>query len=170
MPPGVSSMVRRPEDLLSLVDAKRREMAGRMRTTEARHGRWNERRGRSGATLAVVALMLGLAAAPLRAEETAPYDDQLMRLAEILGALHHLRPLCGADEAQTWRDQMSALIAAEQPSSERAKRFTDRFNRAYRGLAETHRTCTDTARTLIARYTAEGAALAQDVVARWGHP
>ena len=125
-------------------------------------GRW-----RSGlvAVLLVAATSLGH---PALAQDVAPYDDQLMRLAEILGALHHLRPLCGADEAQTWRDQMAALLAAEQASPERTKRLTDRFNRSYRGLAETHRTCTDTARMLIDRYTAEGAALAQDVVARWG--
>ena len=122
-----------------------------------------------GRAIAAAVLALHLAAAPLAgAQEVAPYDDHLMRLAEILGALHHLRPLCGADEAQVWREQMTALIAAEQPSPERAKKLTDRFNHAYRGLAETHRTCTDTARALIERYTAEGAALAQEVVVRWG--
>jgi uncharacterized protein (TIGR02301 family) len=127
------------------------------------------RRRGSGRTIAGAVLALQLAVAPLAvAQEVAPYDDHLMRLAEILGALHHLRPLCGADEGQVWREQMAALISAEQPSPERAKKLTDRFNHAYRGLAETHRTCTDTARALIERYTAEGAALAQDVVVRWG--
>lgn len=118
-----------------------------------------------------VAVAVAIVAAPAGgvAQEVAPYDDHLMRLAEILGALHHLRPLCGATgEAQVWRDQMTALIEAEQPSPERAKRLIGRFNQSYRGLAETHRGCTDTARALIERYTAEGAALAQDVVVRWG--
>lgn len=124
---------------------------------------------RGGRAIAAAVLALHLAAAPIAAaQEVAPYDDHLMRLAEILGALHHLRPLCGADEGQVWREQMTALIAAEQPSPERAKKLTDRFNHAYRGLAETHRSCTDTARALIERYTAEGAALAQEVVVRWG--
>ena len=129
-------------------------------------------RGRSAAArLSAWALAVVLVGVPLvaRAQETVPYDDQMMRLAEILGALHHLRPLCGAsDEAQVWRDQMSALIEAEQPSPERAKRLIGRFNASYRGLMETHRICSDTARTLIERYTAEGAALAQEVVVRWG--
>lgn len=126
------------------------------------------RRGLAGLRAGLIAVPLVLAAPPAPAQDVAPYDDHLMRLAEILGALHHLRPLCGADEAQVWREQMSALIAAEQPSPERAKRLTDRFNHAYRGLVETHRTCTDTARALIERYTAEGAALAQETVVRWG--
>lgn len=125
------------------------------------------RRARVGALMLAVALAIPPLGA--RAQETAPYDDHLARLAEILGALHHLRPLCGADEPQLWRDQMAALIAAEQPSPDRAKRLTDRFNHTYRGFAETHRTCTDAARALIERYTAEGAALAQEVVTRWGH-
>ncbi|WP_228259675.1 TIGR02301 family protein [Siculibacillus lacustris] len=103
-----------------------------------------------------------------RAAETAPYDDQLLRLAEILGALHHLRPLCGADEAQTWRNQMTVLLDAEQPAPERRRRLVDRFNQSYRGLAEIHRVCSATARDLAARYTAEGASLSRDVVARWG--
>ena len=131
-----------------------------------------EGRGRAIAARRLAwAIVTALVVAPIgsAAQEAAPYDDHLMRLAEILGALHHLRPLCGAsDEAQTWRDQMTALVEAEQPSPERAKRLVDRFNHSYRGLAETHRGCTDTARALISRYTVEGAALAQEVVVRWG--
>ena len=61
------------------------------------------RRGLSGLGAGLIALPLVLAAAPAPAQDVAPYDDHLMRLAEILGALHHLRPLCGADEAQVWR-------------------------------------------------------------------
>ena len=122
-------------------------------------------------TIAVAAIVTAVPAATpgASAQESAPYDEQLLRLAEILGALHHLRPLCGADgEAQAWRDQMTALVEAEQPSPERRRRLVERFNHAYRGFTETHRSCTDTARTLITRYTAEGAALAQEVVVRWG--
>ena len=127
------------------------------------------RTGGRGVAAGILAAILCLAA-PARAEDAAPYDDQLMRLAEILGSLHYLRPLCGADEAQIWRDQMSALVAAEQPSPERTRRLTDRFNHAYRALASTRRTCTDADRMLVERYMVEGAALARDVVVRWGRP
>ncbi|MDK9695656.1 MAG: TIGR02301 family protein [Siculibacillus sp.] len=134
-------------------------------------GGGKRRRRTIAGRLGAVVLALAIAAPPVttRAQEVAPYDDHLMRLAEILGALHHLRPLCGATgEAQSWREQMTALVEAEQPSPDRAKRLIGRFNQSYRGFVETHRTCTDTARALIERYTAEGAALAQDVVVRWG--
>src|SRR5262249_12937152 len=31
-------------------------------------------------------------------QETKPYDERLMRLSEILGAVHYLRELCGAND------------------------------------------------------------------------
>jgi uncharacterized protein (TIGR02301 family) len=167
-------MVSSGEDLLSLSSGRSRirpRAADPMRRRRTQHGRTG-RRGRDIALrLAGVLVAVVIAATPIvaRAQEIAPYDDKLMRLAEILGALHHLRPLCGAaDEAQTWRDQMTALVEAEQPSPERARRLVESFNRSYRGLAETHHACTDTARSLIERYTVEGEALAQEVVVRWG--
>ena len=49
-----------------------------------------------------------------------PYEADLMHLAEILGAPHYLRPLCGApNEGQSWRTEMQTLIDAEQPSDPR---------------------------------------------------
>jgi uncharacterized protein (TIGR02301 family) len=108
-----------------------------MRRT-ATNGRELSTRGRSvAARLFVGVIVAALAVSPIaaRAQETAPYDDHLMRLAEILGALHHLRPLCGAsDEAQTWRDQMTALVEAEQPSPERARSEERRVGKECRRL------------------------------------
>ena len=40
----------------------------------------------------------------------APYDGDLQRLAEILGALHYLRGVCNANDGQKWRNEMQALI------------------------------------------------------------
>lgn len=97
-----------------------------------------------------------------------PYDDQLMRLAAILGGLHHLRPLCGANEPQLWRDKMNALIAAEHPGPDRRKRLIDEFNRSYRSLAEIYRDCTPAAEAIITRYLSEGASLSEDVLSRYG--
>ena len=54
---------------------------------------------------------------PARAQDSvAPYDATLQRLAEILGALHYLRGICGANEGQKWRNQMQALVDAEAPT------------------------------------------------------
>ena len=131
--------------------------------------------GRSGraAVLAVAALA---AAAVASARPVAalpgdpPYLEQLLRLSEILGALHHLRPLCGAAEGQLWRQKMGALLTAQDPSPDDRRRLIERFNQSYRSLAEIHRSCTPAAAEIIDRYLAEGTRLSRDMVARYGRP
>ncbi len=46
-----------------------------------------------------------------------PYDAQIYRLSEIVGAVHYLRELCGAEESQAWRNQMRDLVNAEGTSA-----------------------------------------------------
>ena len=46
----------------------------------------------------------------LGAADSRPYDERLMRLSEILGAVHYLRELCGANDGQLWRDRMKELM------------------------------------------------------------
>ena len=59
-------------------------------------------------------IALATAGAPARAEvAAAPFDASLQRLAEILGALHYLRGICGANEGPKWRNEMQAIIDAE---------------------------------------------------------
>ena len=51
------------------------------------------------ALLAVVILMSACLATPARAQDAAaPFDGDLQRLAEILGALLYLRDICGSNE------------------------------------------------------------------------
>lgn len=118
-------------------------------------------------------LALGLlAAGPLHAATEGappPYDTDLMRLSEILGALHYLRPLCGVPgEAQKWRGEMQGLIDTEQPSDTRRTRIIAAFNRGYSSYAEVYRACTPAARLAVDRQLEEGARLAHDIVVRYG--
>ena len=99
----------------------------------------------------------------------APFDAQLQRLAEIFGALHHLRAVCGANEGQKWRQEMQALIDAETPAGERRARIVAAFNRGYRDFSQSYRTCTPSAEVAIRRYLAEGAKIARDMSARYGN-
>ena len=46
----------------------------------------------------------------------------LERLAEILGSLHYLRGVCGANEGNKWRNEMQAIMDAEAPSGPRRTR------------------------------------------------
>jgi uncharacterized protein (TIGR02301 family) len=119
--------------------------------------------------LMAVGLVLALAAPGQAAEGGgAPFDGDLQRLAEILGSLHYLRGLCGANEGTKWRDQMQALIEAEAPSGERRDRMVASFNRGYRGFQQTYRVCTPAADFVIRRYLEEGSKIARDITARYG--
>lgn len=95
------------------------------------------------------------------------YDDQLLRLSEILGALSFLRPLCGEKDGTGWRDEMNALLAAEHPSAERRSRLVGRFNHGFETYNAVYRSCTPSARLAISRYLAEGKALSSDVRSRY---
>jgi uncharacterized protein (TIGR02301 family) len=121
--------------------------------------------------LIALCLALMLAMAPGRAIEggAAPYDVELQRLAEILGALHYLRGVCGANEGQKWRNEMEALVDAETPAGERRDRLVASFNRGYRGFQQTYRTCTPAADVVIRRYLQEGAKISREITARYAN-
>jgi len=121
--------------------------------------------------LIIVIIALTAAQSPARAVEggPAPYDGDLQRLAEILGALHYLRRICGANEGQKWRNEMQALLDAETPSGDRRNRLQVRFNRGYRGFQQTYRICTPAADLVIRRYLDEGAKIAREITARYSN-
>jgi uncharacterized protein (TIGR02301 family) len=122
--------------------------------------------------LALILICLSLAA-PVRAQDgaagAAPFDGDLQRLAEILGALHYLRGVCGSNEGPKWRNEMQALIDAETPSGDRRSRMIAAFNRGYNGFQQTYRTCTPAALVAIRRYVDEGAKISRDLTARYAN-
>jgi uncharacterized protein (TIGR02301 family) len=92
-----------------------------------------------------------------------PYDAQIYRLSEILGAVHYLRALCGADEGQFWRNQMRELVSAEGTSALRRAKLHDSFNKGYRGYARTYRTCTKPALVAINHFMEQGSGIADSL-------
>jgi len=108
------------------------------------------------------ALLMPLTAAS--AQDNRPYDDKLMRLSEILGAVHYLRELCGADEGQLWRDRMRELIDSEGTTALRKARLTRSFNKGYQGYSRTYRTCTPSAETAVTRFLSEATQLADELM------
>lgn len=104
------------------------------------------------------------ASAPGQSLEQKPYDDRLLRLSEILGAVHYLRELCGANDGQLWRDRMRELMDAEGASALRRARLTRSFNQGYRSYSRTYNACTPTAQTAVLRFMGEGAQLADALV------
>lgn len=120
---------------------------------------------RSSIILAGV-LALGLSR-PLVAAE-APYEQSLLRLAEVLGSLHYLRNLCG-EAGDAWRMEMEKLLTTEKPDEARKARMVASFNRGYRSFETSYSTCTASAIESIRRYMEEGETLTRDVAARYGN-
>jgi uncharacterized protein (TIGR02301 family) len=124
----------------------------------------SKRRFISSVVLASLLAASGPVLAQPVTKDVKPYDDRLMRLAEILGAVHFLRELCGANEGQYWRERMDELIRAEGSSALRQARMTRGFNQGYRNYARTYSACTPTAQTTITRFMAEGVQISDGLV------
>jgi uncharacterized protein (TIGR02301 family) len=92
--------------------------------------------------------------------ESKPYDDRLLRLSEILGAVHYLRELCGANDGQLWRDRMQELMTAEGTTALRRARLTRSFNQGYRSYSRTYSACSPSAQNAITRFATEATQLA----------
>lgn len=129
-----------------------------------------------GTTLAVAAAAAAQDAPPPETAPPAieakppPYEQRLIRLAEILGSVHYLRNLCLAKPEGTWRQSMQALIDRETAGEpKRREHMTAAFNRGYRTFASVYTACTESATLAEERYRAEGATLASEIVARFGN-
>jgi uncharacterized protein (TIGR02301 family) len=104
-------------------------------------------------------------AKPPAGPEDRPYDLQLFRLAELLGTLHYLRELCGANEGQTWREQMRELASSEGTSALRRAKLVESFNRGYRDYSRTYRTCTQPALIAIQRFMDQASTISDTLIA-----
>ena len=116
------------------------------------------------ATLTLV-LLAGVHPAPVLAQlvDVKPYDDKLNRLAEVLGAVHYLRELCGATDGQIWRERMREILDGEGSTALRRAKLTRSFNSGYRSYSRTYQICTPTAQTAISRFLAEGVQIADSL-------
>ena len=110
--------------------------------------------------LLAIATALPAAAAP----DSKPYDDRLFRLSEILGAVHYLRELCGAEEGQQWRERMAELVQSEGSTALRKAKLTRSFNKGYQSYSRTYNTCSPSAQSAINRFITEGATIADTLV------
>ncbi|MGI9422982.1 MAG: TIGR02301 family protein [Hyphomicrobiaceae bacterium] len=119
--------------------------------------------------LAAAGLLVGAAvvlpAQPATAQvRDKPYDQQLYRLSEILGAIHYLRELCGSNDGQRWREGMKELLDAEGSSAVRRATLSRRFNRGYRGYSRTYRRCTVSAQATNERFIKEAIEITDKLV------
>jgi uncharacterized protein (TIGR02301 family) len=100
--------------------------------------------------------------------QAAPYEGQLLRLAELMGALSYLRDLCQDGDGARYRDALGRLIASDPRPQEARDQLAGAFNRGLDGYRLTYRACTDNARAAMAAYLEETARLAKEVAGRYG--
>ncbi len=100
-------------------------------------------------------------------EAPPPYEAQLLRLAELVGALTYLRDLCGDGDGATFRAKFADLVGAEGTTDARKESLAGAFNRGFRDYELTYRACTPTAREIVARFLDEAGRIAKDVANRY---
>jgi uncharacterized protein (TIGR02301 family) len=105
---------------------------------------------------------------PPAAEPPPPYEPQLLRLAQLMGALAYLRDLCGAHDADAFHAKMASLLEAEAKSEARKESLAGAYNDSFRGYGLSYRVCTPAAREVIARFLDEAAKISTDVANRYG--
>jgi uncharacterized protein (TIGR02301 family) len=98
----------------------------------------------------------------------APYEKELLRLAEIMGALAMLRPLCAAPDAAEWSRRMQVLLDTEGTTAGRKERLAGAYNKGYQAYALTYRVCTASAQEASVRFLKEGEHLARSITGRYG--
>jgi uncharacterized protein (TIGR02301 family) len=107
-----------------------------------------------------------------------PYEPQLLRLSEIMGALAYLQTLCAEPpqvkvkaqvqvqplaEDHPWRERMETLMTAEGAGPARREKLAGAYNRGLQGYEFSYRVCTPNAQLARRRFLEEGARLAHDI-------
>ncbi|HTM77886.1 MAG TPA: TIGR02301 family protein [Devosia sp.] len=94
------------------------------------------------------------------------YQPQMERLAEIMGSLYFLQPLCQTGTTD-WRAQMEELIGLDEPDEDRRQRLAGAFNDGYTAFARFHHACTPSAREALTRLLTEAEHVARDIHTRF---
>lgn len=92
----------------------------------------------------------------------------ITQLAEVLGAVHHLRALCGTNEGQLWRNKMIEMMGAVSLSETERQALIKHFNDAYYRYRNAYPNCTTTAATQADTLMRDGQRLSEELAAS-GH-
>jgi uncharacterized protein (TIGR02301 family) len=95
-----------------------------------------------------------------------PYEPQMERLAEILGSLYFLNPLC-SDTTSDWRAEMTDLVSLDQPDEDRQQRLYGAFNGGYQAFSRLYRSCTPSAEQALTRLLIEAETTAREIHTRF---
>jgi uncharacterized protein (TIGR02301 family) len=115
--------------------------------------------------LSAAALCVAVSASPAAAIDP-PSQEQMERLAEIMGSLYFLQPLCRPGD-EDWRAQMAELISLDEPDDDRRQRLAGAFNAGYSAYARLYRICTVSAAEALTRLLMEAERTARDIHSRY---
>lgn len=94
---------------------------------------------RIGAGLLMAALIFCMPAPAARASS---YDLGYVRMAEILGAVHHLRSICTPNEGAVWRNKMIDMLGYLPDQKSQQEIMISHFNSYYHRYERRYRSCT----------------------------
>jgi uncharacterized protein (TIGR02301 family) len=115
--------------------------------------------------LPLILLLFALSGAPALAVDP-PYQQEMERLAEVMGSLYFLDPLCEGSDTD-WRAQMQDLIVADEPDEDRRERLAGAFNSGYAAYSRFYRSCTSSAHEALGRLLEEAQQTARDIHAHY---
>lgn len=99
------------------------------------------------------------ASSPLLTGKQASYRADMVRLAEVLGAVHLLRERCGGREGQMWRRKMLEMLDIEASGKKERDMLVNHFNKSYYAMRVNHSRCSLRTISEMNAYIDEGAAL-----------
>ena len=92
-----------------------------------------------------------------------PYQNQLLRLSELIGSIHFLSLVCRPDEPQVWYDKMQDILKVEGNTTLQRARLVERFNSGFKSFQSVYRKCSPSAETLLDQYLDEGEKIVDDL-------
>lgn len=120
---------------------------------------WSTRRLLGRLTVVVLAVAIGVivlsSTAPARPRDAA-YNADLIRLSEVLGAIHYLRALCRTNEGQLWRNKMTEMLETEEPDEDQRQLLVSHFNITYHRYRKAYERCTTQAVSDANQFIEEG--------------
>jgi len=114
--------------------------------------------------LVLIAILCGLTGTARAVDP--PYQPQMQRLAEIMGSLYFLQPLC-RDTGADWRSEFADLVVLDSPDEDRQQRLYGAFNEGYAAFSRLYRSCTPSAEEALNRLLIEAETTARDIHSRF---
>ena len=106
-------------------------------------------------------------ATPTAQDTLPPYEAQMLRLAQVMGALSLLRDLCGDGDGAQYRARFAALMDAEANTPARKSAWAGAFNQSFEDYRLTYANCTPNARAAIQSFLTEADDIATAISDRY---